>query len=113
MKSPIVKRSIVIAGHKTSVSLEDDFWNLLKEIAEERGTSLSELIASIKADRPTGTLSTPLRLFALKHLQDQLPALLGRGQSGAAACHGKSANSRSLANWIDAARPAQTPPSQT
>ena len=42
MKSLISKRSIVIAGHKTSVSLEDEFWNSLKEIAEERGTTLAE-----------------------------------------------------------------------
>jgi ribbon-helix-helix protein len=49
MRSSIMKRSVVIAGHKTSVSLEDDFWSMLKEIADQRGTSLKELIATIKA----------------------------------------------------------------
>ena len=43
MKSPVVKRSIVIAGHKTSVSLEDAFWNSLKEIGRERHMTLSDL----------------------------------------------------------------------
>ena len=47
MKSPVSKRSIVIAGHKTSVSLEDEFWNSLKEIAGERGMTLAELVAAI------------------------------------------------------------------
>ena len=49
MKSPVVKRSIVIAGHKTSVSLEDAFWNGLKDIARERHMNLSELVAEIDA----------------------------------------------------------------
>ena len=54
MKSPVVKRSIVIAGHKTSVSLEDAFWKGLKEIASGREATLSELVASIDADRQQG-----------------------------------------------------------
>ena len=76
-KSSIVKRSIVIAGRKTSVSLEDDFWHALRAIAGERGTTLKDLIASIKADRRagTGTLSTAMRLFVLNHYQDQISAL--------------------------------------
>ena len=49
MKSSVSKRSIVIAGHKTSVSLEDEFWNSLKEIAGERGMTLAELVAAIDA----------------------------------------------------------------
>jgi len=47
MKSTIVKRSIVIAGHKTSISLEDAFWMALKEIANGRGTTLSNVVTSI------------------------------------------------------------------
>ena len=46
MKSPVVKRSIVIAGHKTSVSLEDAFWKGLKEIATGRGLTLSEMVGT-------------------------------------------------------------------
>jgi predicted DNA-binding ribbon-helix-helix protein len=65
MKSPVVKRSIVIAGHKTSVSLEDAFWKGLKEIASGRDMTLSDLVASIDSDRQHGNLSSAIRLFVL------------------------------------------------
>ncbi len=65
MKSPVVKRSIVIAGHKTSVSLEDAFWQGLKQIAMDRDLTLSDLVASIDTDRRQGNLSSALRLFVL------------------------------------------------
>ena len=67
MKSPVVKRSIVIAGHKTSVSLEDAFWTGLKDIAGSRDMTLSELVASIDTDRRHGNLSSAIRLFVLDH----------------------------------------------
>jgi|SRR5689334_20734114 predicted DNA-binding ribbon-helix-helix protein len=67
MKSPVVKRSIVIAGHKTSVSLEDAFWKGLKEIATGREVTLSDLVASIDTDRRHGNLSSAIRLFVLDH----------------------------------------------
>ena len=67
MKSPVVKRSIVITGHKTSVSLEDAFWGGLKDIASSRNMTLSELVASIDADRRQGNLSSAIRLFVLDH----------------------------------------------
>jgi predicted DNA-binding ribbon-helix-helix protein len=72
MKSPVVKRSIVIAGHKTSVSLEDAFWKGLKEIASGRDATLSELVASIDSDRQHGNLSSALRLFVLDFYRNQL-----------------------------------------
>ena len=56
MKSPVVKRSIVIAGHKTSVSLEDAFWKGLKDIAGERDMTLSDLVAAIDSERKHGNL---------------------------------------------------------
>jgi predicted DNA-binding ribbon-helix-helix protein len=65
MKSPVVKRSIVITGHKTSVSLEDAFWTTLKEIAHERGVTLSQMIATIDKERRQGNLSSAIRLFVL------------------------------------------------
>jgi len=71
MKSPVVKRSIVIAGHKTSVSLEDAFWKGLKEIALNRRMTLSDLVATIDAERQHGNLSSAIRLFVLDHYQDQ------------------------------------------
>jgi predicted DNA-binding ribbon-helix-helix protein len=69
MKSPVVKRSIVIAGHKTSVSLEDAFWDALKEIAASRKATLSDLVASIDSGRMQGNLSSAIRLFVLDHFR--------------------------------------------
>jgi predicted DNA-binding ribbon-helix-helix protein len=71
MKSPVVKRSIVIAGHKTSVSLEDDFWDALKEIAERRKATLSDVVASIDASRTQGNLSSAIRLFVLDYFRSK------------------------------------------
>jgi len=67
MKSPVVKRSIILAGHKTSVSLEDAFWTGLKEIASGRDMTLSDLAGSIDAQRQQGNLSSALRLFVLNN----------------------------------------------
>jgi predicted DNA-binding ribbon-helix-helix protein len=67
MKSPVIKRSIVIAGHKTSVSLEDAFWGALKEIAISHDKTLSDLVAEIDTGRPHGNLSSAIRLFVLDH----------------------------------------------
>jgi predicted DNA-binding ribbon-helix-helix protein len=67
MKSPIVKRSVVLAGHKTSVSLEEAFWQGLKDIAHSRRTTLSDLIGSIDTDREQGNLSSAIRLFVLNY----------------------------------------------
>ena len=67
MKSPVVKRSIVIAGHKTSVSLEDAFWKGLKEIASSRNITLSDIVATIDSERRHGNLSSAIRLFVLDH----------------------------------------------
>ncbi|CAA0104378.1 Uncharacterised protein [Starkeya nomas] len=70
MKSPVVKRSIVIAGHKTSVSLEDQFWDALKEIAANRRSTLSEIVASIDSGRNQGNLSSAIRLYVLAHYRN-------------------------------------------
>ncbi len=71
MKSPVIKRSIVIAGHKTSVSLEDAFWRGLKDVAGTRDMTLSELVASIDTERQHGNLSSAIRLFVLDHYRGQ------------------------------------------
>jgi predicted DNA-binding ribbon-helix-helix protein len=72
MKSRIFKRSIVIAGHKTSVSLEDAFWGALKEIGGQCHTTLSELVAAIDRERQQGNLSSAIRLFVLAFYRNQL-----------------------------------------
>jgi predicted DNA-binding ribbon-helix-helix protein len=76
MESPVVKRSIVIAGRKTSVSLEEDFWRAFREIAATRNLSLTELVGSIDSGR-TGNLSSAIRLFVLNHYRAMISALGG------------------------------------
>jgi predicted DNA-binding ribbon-helix-helix protein len=73
MKSAIVKRSVVISGRKTSISLEDAFWKELKEITLGRKLTLSEMVAHIDAGRSQGNLSSAVRLFVLDHYR----ALIG------------------------------------
>ena len=69
MKSSVIKRSIVINGQKTSVSLEDAFWKGLKEIAQAKGSTLSSEVAVIDGARAHGNLSSAIRLFVLDRVQ--------------------------------------------
>jgi predicted DNA-binding ribbon-helix-helix protein len=69
MKSSIVKRSVVIDGHKTSVSLEDQFWRGLKEIAHAQEAKLSKLVARIDETRQHANLSSAIRLFVLDQVR--------------------------------------------
>jgi predicted DNA-binding ribbon-helix-helix protein len=57
VKSQVLKRSIVIAGHKTSVSLEEEFWKSMKEIAGERNMTVAELVGAIDAERNQSIVS--------------------------------------------------------
>jgi len=70
VKSPVSRRSTSFAGHKTSVSLEDQFWNSLKEIARERGMTVAALVAAIDGDRQHTNLSSAIRLFVLGVYRD-------------------------------------------
>jgi predicted DNA-binding ribbon-helix-helix protein len=79
MKSPVVKRSIVVAGHKTSVSLEEAFWNGMKEISGERNMTLSELVGEIDSKRQQGNLSSAIRLFVLDHFKSRAAAATAAG----------------------------------
>jgi predicted DNA-binding ribbon-helix-helix protein len=85
MKSPVVKRSLVIAGHKTSVSLEDAFWKALKEIAGERGMNVSDLVTAIDRDRRQGSLSSAVRVFVLDHYRSRTKSAPARPAAGDAA----------------------------
>ena len=69
MKSSVIKRSIVIDGHKTSVSLEDAFWRGLKEIARAQQATLSNVVAEIDKTRQHGNLSSAVRLFVLDRVR--------------------------------------------
>ena len=63
---PPQKRSIAIAGHKTSVSLEAAFWSALRRLAAEEGSSLAALVAKVDAGRGKANLSSALRVYALE-----------------------------------------------
>jgi predicted DNA-binding ribbon-helix-helix protein len=79
MKSPIVKRSIVIGGHKTSVSLEDAFWRGLKDIARAQRMTLSTMVGEIDKARHQSNLSSAIRLFVLDRLCNLEPQFRGAG----------------------------------
>ena len=64
----IVKRSLAIAGHRTSISLEEAFWRELKALAIRRGLSVSALVAAIDAERRGANLSSAIRVFVLEAL---------------------------------------------
>jgi predicted DNA-binding ribbon-helix-helix protein len=71
MQSTVLKRSVVIGTHKTSISLEDEFWTSLKQIATSRQTTCSGLLAEINEHRQAPNLSSAIRLFVLQHYQER------------------------------------------
>jgi predicted DNA-binding ribbon-helix-helix protein len=74
MQSAIIKRSVSLAGHKTSISLEDAFWNCLKDVAESRGVSVSVIVAEIQAQDRQTNLSSAIRLFVLENACERFEA---------------------------------------
>jgi predicted DNA-binding ribbon-helix-helix protein len=70
-KSAIVKRSVVLDGHKTSVSLENEFWNALREIASREKEPLSKLVRRIDHGRTSINLSSAIRVFLLNYFRGQ------------------------------------------
>jgi predicted DNA-binding ribbon-helix-helix protein len=71
MKFPIIKHTVVIAGRNTSISLEDEFWKSLREIAKERNETLRGLLNSINADRQLFNLSSAIRVFVLDYYRNR------------------------------------------
>jgi predicted DNA-binding ribbon-helix-helix protein len=71
MKSAVAKRSVVISGHKTSVSLEDPFWNEVQAIAKSRRMTVSHLLHHIDHERQNANLSSAIRVYVLQHLREQ------------------------------------------
>jgi predicted DNA-binding ribbon-helix-helix protein len=74
MKTLIVKRSIITGGHKTSVSLEDPFWDAMKEIAALKGATLIQIVSQIDENREHNNLSSAIWLFVLDHYRSLAPA---------------------------------------
>jgi predicted DNA-binding ribbon-helix-helix protein len=72
MNSTVTKRSVVIAGRKTSISLEDEFWNGLKAIARHHQRTLSAVVGEIDQKRQ-GNLSSAIRVFVFGNLCNQIP----------------------------------------
>lgn len=81
LKYAVVKRSVMVGGHKTSVSLEDAFWESLKEIAARRGVSLSAQLAGIDIHRDTRNLSSAIRLFVLDYFRTRAVSMMMIGES--------------------------------
>lgn len=81
VRSAVAKRSVVIGGHKTSVSLEEPFWNEVRSIAAVKRMSVSHLLQKIDDERQNGNLSSAIRVYVLQQLRERssLP-----NQSGAA-----------------------------
>ncbi len=76
MPSAVIKRSVVIDGHKTSVTLEDPFWTGLKEIAQNSNLTLSSLVGQVEATRVDANLSSALRMFVFQHFRREQSANL-------------------------------------
>lgn len=72
LSAAIKKRSVNIAGHKTSLTLEESFWTALKDLAERKGLSLNALIAEIDQNR-SGNLSSAVRVYLLEQARRNNP----------------------------------------
>jgi predicted DNA-binding ribbon-helix-helix protein len=80
MKTTVFKRSVIIHGHKTSVSLESEFWHCVRQIAAREGTTISDLVSGIDRTRGDSNLSSAIRLFVLQDFQSRADPSL-RSQS--------------------------------
>ena len=82
MKSAIAKRSIVLNQHKTSISLEDDFWNCLRAIADEKKMKLTTLVLQIDSERNNANLSSAIRVFVFNEMRAQAATVADAGTAG-------------------------------
>jgi predicted DNA-binding ribbon-helix-helix protein len=71
MKSAVIKRSVVVNGHKTSVSLENEFWDALRQVAKQSNVSVARLLVEIERSRTTINLSSAIRIFLLNYFRTQ------------------------------------------
>jgi predicted DNA-binding ribbon-helix-helix protein len=70
MKSQVIKRSVMIDGHKTSICLEDAFWSSLKAIAQAQGATVAQTVTTIDKTREQSNLSSAVRLFVLDRVRN-------------------------------------------
>lgn len=98
----IVKRSITIRGHRTSISVEDAFWTRLQAVATERSMSIAALVAAIDARRPTDTnLSSAIRLFVLDEALSHDAGNQSAGNEGAGSDAAASEDAAGVKNPAD------------
>src|SRR5690242_20493565 len=71
----VAKRSVRVGRHKTSISIEGEFWSVLKEIAASRQTTCYSLLSEINERRQSANLSSAIRLFVLQHYQERVHQL--------------------------------------
>jgi len=83
--SSVIKRSVIRNGHKSSISLEDQFWDALREIADDKQVAISTLVATIDHTRTTSNLSSAIRVFVLDHFRRSDRARKEPGTPGATA----------------------------
>lgn len=69
----VAKRSLTVAGHRTSISLEDAFWEGLRDIAAARASTVAGLVAEIDRGRGAANLSSAIRVFVLDHFRSRAP----------------------------------------
>lgn len=81
MKSTIAKRSVVIGGHKTSVSLEEPFWQGVRDITAIRNITVSELLREIDEKRSYANLSSAVRVFVLENAREKAEAVRSHRQN--------------------------------
>ena len=77
MNSPVAKRSIIVGGQKTSVSVEEAFWSGMKEISRARSMTLSQLVSEIDANRNQSNLSSAICQFVLEHFKSRAVTPIG------------------------------------
>lgn len=81
MKSPIIKRSVVIHGHKTSVSLEQPFWDAFRDLADGEHISTSALLRKVDAERNNSNLSSAIRVFVLRRMREMAESRVPQHES--------------------------------
>lgn len=72
----VIKRSLKIAGHSTSISLEEPFWRLLRHVASEEGLGLAALVETIDRERQSSNLSSAVRVHLLEWMMQRGPMTL-------------------------------------
>jgi predicted DNA-binding ribbon-helix-helix protein len=82
LRSVVIKRSIILDGHKTSVSLENEFWDGLREIVDARKTTVSVLVGQIDRERDNCNLSSAIRVYVFNHFRTPRPALKPEDRGG-------------------------------